>query len=183
MKKTILIFLMSTAFLFASAPLTEKEKIDIEKTKIEIEEKKIQIEKDKLELEKEKLELKKEKLEAEMDLMKTLKKKRAMLKELTPAVVFGKPVRNKTITISSRKITMPEVIEDKHGNFIADQISYYNRQNRKPIFLVMDYCYGGLVSEGEIILTAVKSSKAPVYVIVKNMRHNRRSRKIQLHAS
>ena len=171
MKKLILLLLLSFSVFAEETDLT---KIKDDKLRdVIIEEKKIKIERDKLELEKDQMDFKQDKLEAEIEYLQTLKRKRQLENELKKEVdnvtYLDDPITNTSITITDRKIVFPEEIDDGTGNFISDQIAFFNRQSNKPIFLIMDVCYGGSVSEGEIILTAIKSSRSKIYIIVKQI--------------
>jgi len=88
-------------------------------------------------------------------------------KYLSKSEYTHSPISNGIIKISDRMIEMPIMITGKGANDIAKKISYYNRKNNYPIFLVMDVCYGGSVLGGEKIMRSIKTSKAKVYIVVK----------------
>jgi len=80
-----------------------------------------------------------------------------------------RPFKQGTLSISDRKIHMPKVVNSRSAAFVVKRINYYNAQSAQkyPIFLVMDVCYGGEVWAGERIVQTIKTSKSPVYVVVK----------------
>ncbi|MDM8569383.1 ATP-dependent Clp protease proteolytic subunit, partial [Thiotrichales bacterium HSG1] len=72
------------------------------------------------------------------------------------------------LIISDRRIELEEVIFSGTAKYVNERIHYFNNKSSEyPIFLVIDSCYGGSVMEGAKILEAMKSSRAPVYVVVK----------------
>lgn len=80
------------------------------------------------------------------------------------------PFVDGVLTISDRRIDLNEPIVAGTGDWIARRINYYNNDSQEaPIFLVIDYCPGGSMMDGEIILRAIAASKAPVHVVVKSM--------------
>ncbi len=75
-----------------------------------------------------------------------------------------------TLIISDRNIKLNGVVTMVKARYIVDRINFFNNKNsKKPIFLVIDLNMGGSVWAGALILNAMKSSKAPVYVVVKSM--------------
>jgi ATP-dependent Clp protease protease subunit len=71
------------------------------------------------------------------------------------------------VRVSDRIIHMPQVIRYSNSDMIAKKISFYNRKNSYPIFLVVDISFGGSVMGGELMLKAIAASKAKVYIVVK----------------
>jgi ATP-dependent Clp protease protease subunit len=79
------------------------------------------------------------------------------------------PVVNGQLVISDRRIVLNGPIIKGTADYIVERIHYFNNKNADyPIFLVIGYCRGGLVMEGSRILTAMRNSHAPVYVVVKS---------------
>ena len=74
------------------------------------------------------------------------------------------------LTISDRKIELDLVIVPGIADYVNERIHYYNNKNAEyPIFLIINVCFGGSVMEGAKILEAMRSSRAPVYVVVKTL--------------
>lgn len=78
------------------------------------------------------------------------------------------PVYKNKIVISDRRITLDGAITYESAREVTEAIHFYNNQSeKKPIFLVIESSPGGSVMAGYQILTAMKSSNAPIYVVVK----------------
>jgi ATP-dependent Clp protease protease subunit len=76
---------------------------------------------------------------------------------------------SKTLTISDRRIDINSEIYDEMADIISRQINYYNnKDNSKPIFIVIDKSPGGSIMAGYVIIKAMESSKAPIYVVLKS---------------
>ena len=74
-----------------------------------------------------------------------------------------------TLVLSDRCITLNGVLLPWKANYVVDQIQYFNNKDTKhPIFLVIENSPGGYMNAGWRILTAMKNSQAPVYVVVKS---------------
>ena len=93
-----------------------------------------------------------------------------------PPEYLKEPFTNGQLTLSDRKILLDEVIlpgmENKIGSAekVIERLEYFNNKNSEyPIFLIIDYCYGGSTMEGMKIIKAIQSSQAPVYVVVKSL--------------
>lgn len=71
------------------------------------------------------------------------------------------------LKVSDRVIKMPNAIRMGTGNNIIRKINFYANQNDYPIFLVIDMCMGGILTEGQLIMKAVEKSEVPVYVVLK----------------
>ncbi|TVR46736.1 MAG: hypothetical protein EA402_02300 [Planctomycetota bacterium] len=83
---------------------------------------------------------------------------------------LAEPFVDGVLHISDRRIDLNEPIISGTGDWIARRIAFFNNESpQDPIFLVIDYCPGGSIMDGEIILRAMASSKAPVHVVVKNL--------------
>ena len=80
----------------------------------------------------------------------------------------NKPFKDGVLRVSDRRIDLNGAIIWKTGAWVSDRIHYYNNKSEEyPIFIVIDNCPGGSVREGLRILQAMKSSKAPIHVVVK----------------
>jgi ATP-dependent Clp protease protease subunit len=78
------------------------------------------------------------------------------------------PLINGTLHVSDRRIPFNGPVGDDLAKFVCDHIAFYNLQSEKePIFIVIDASPGGSVMSGYQILRAMQTSKAPVYVVVK----------------
>ena len=78
------------------------------------------------------------------------------------------PFQEGVLSISDRRIDLNEPIILGTGDWIARRINFFNKESaEQPIFIVIDYCPGGSIMEGEIILRAMRASKAPVHLVVK----------------
>lgn len=79
------------------------------------------------------------------------------------------PVLKRKIVVSDRRVELDGPITYESAREITELIHFYNnRSEKKPIFLVIESSPGGSVMSGYQILTAMKSSKAPIYVVVKS---------------
>lgn len=79
------------------------------------------------------------------------------------------PLENGKLYISDRRIEFDGVVTPELANYVAERIYLFNNQNTEyPIFIVIGGSPGGSVMSGYQILKAMESSKAPVYVVVKN---------------
>jgi ATP-dependent Clp protease protease subunit len=86
-----------------------------------------------------------------------------------PQEYLQEPFVDGRLIISDRKIVLEEPIWEGTANYIIERLQYYNNKSTEyPIFLVIDYCPGGSVMEGTRIVNAMKTSRAPVYVVVKS---------------
>ncbi len=81
-----------------------------------------------------------------------------------------KPLRDDgVLVISDRRIPLNGLITTETADFITDRIDFWNNKNDKlPIFIVIDECPGGSVMAGYRILKSMESSKAPIHVVVKS---------------
>ena len=114
-------------------------------------------------------ELKTEKLEAEMKILK-MKQERANYLDKEP-LYLDNPLQedNTTLVISDRRIALNGVISTEMANRITYKVNYFNnKDSKKPIFIVIDSSPGGSVMAGYLIIKAIESSKAPVYVVLKS---------------
>jgi ATP-dependent Clp protease protease subunit len=113
-------------------------------------------------------ELKTEKLEAEITILK-IKRERANYID-KEALYLDEPLKkDNTLVISDRRISLNGPISSTMASEITHKINYFNNKNHtKPIFLVIDSSPGGSVMAGYLIVKAMESSKAPVYVVLKS---------------
>ncbi len=75
---------------------------------------------------------------------------------------------NGTLVISDRRIGLDGVISTVKANYIIEMINFYNLKDSKlPIFLVINVSPGGYLRSGIRIIKAIETSKAPIYVVVK----------------
>ena len=78
------------------------------------------------------------------------------------------PLIDGVLQISDRRIPFNGVVNDALARSVCDRIAFFNAQNSEaPIFIVIDRSPGGSVMSGYMILQAMETSKAPVYVVVK----------------
>lgn len=78
------------------------------------------------------------------------------------------PLKDGVLSISDRRIPFNGVVSEDLADFVTERIAFYNNADAtKPIFIVIDSSPGGSVLAGYRILSAMKSSKAPVFVVVK----------------
>ena len=107
-----------------------------------------------------------EQLRAEIDQTKA-RKERTRYADGEP-VYLKEPLRDGTLVISDRCIDLNGIITPWKANYITDRIRYFNnKDNSKPIFIVINESPGGSVMAGSYILKAMENSRAPVYVVVK----------------
>ena len=97
------------------------------------------------------------------------KKEEASKRVLNEMIYYQKPYRNKVLHISDRRIALNGPIMRGSADFVSSRINYFNNKSQsKPIFIVINVSPGGSVMEGYRILKAMKTSKAPVHVVVKS---------------
>jgi len=78
------------------------------------------------------------------------------------------PLVDGVLHISERRIAFNGIVNDTLAKHVSDQIAFFNAQDpTAPIFIVIDRSPGGSVMSGYLILQAMETSKAPVYVVVK----------------
>ena len=78
------------------------------------------------------------------------------------------PLIDGVLHISDRRIPFNGVVNDRLAREVTSAIAFYNAQDSEaPIFIVIDRSPGGSVMSGYMILQAMETSKAPVYVVVK----------------
>ena len=78
------------------------------------------------------------------------------------------PLIDGVLHISDRRIPFNGRVDDKLADFVCGRIAFYNALDTEaPIFIVIDRSPGGSVMSGYMMLQAMETSKAPVYVVVK----------------
>jgi len=113
-------------------------------------------------------ELKTKKLEREISMFK-IKQERSLYTNNQPLYLENPLKKDNTLIISDRRISLNGLITSKMAQEITTKINYYNnKDNTQPIFLVIDSSPGGSVMAGYLILKAMESSNAPVYVVLKS---------------
>jgi ATP-dependent Clp protease protease subunit len=115
-----------------------------------------------------KWELKKEKLESEISIIK-MEKELSHYVDKEPIYLDNPLQKDNTLIISDRRISLNGAITEATATEITEKINYYNNKDKnKPIFLVIDSSPGGSVMAGYLIIKAMESSNAPVYVVLKS---------------
>jgi len=115
-----------------------------------------------------KWELKKEKLESELSIFK-MEEELSHYADKKPIYLDNPLSKDNTLIISDRRISLNGAITETTAIEITNKINYYNNKDRnKPIFLVIDSSPGGSVMAGYLIIKAMESSHAPVYVVLKS---------------
>jgi ATP-dependent Clp protease protease subunit len=113
-------------------------------------------------------ELKTEKLEAEISIFK-MEKERKQYADKEPSYLDNPLTKENTLVISDRRVDLNGAITSKLAEKITRKINYFNnKENDKPIFIVIDKSPGGSVMAGYQIIKAIESSQAPVYVVLKS---------------
>ncbi len=113
-------------------------------------------------------------LETRIFQMETQIKKQKKTDEIKNMVIGevrypANPLQGRKIVISDRKMELDGPITYDSAAEIVRLIDFYNNQSdSKPIFLVIESSPGGSVMAGYQILSAMKSSRAPIYVVVKS---------------
>ena len=108
-------------------------------------------------------------LEAEIEKFEIEKKHRSYV-SADPVYLENPVTKEGTLIISDRRIALNGVIRSGTADYITSRINYYNNKNEKlPIFIVIDSSPGGSVMEGYRILKSMEGSVAPVYVLVKSL--------------
>lgn len=79
------------------------------------------------------------------------------------------PFVDGTLYISDRRVALNGPITMDLAKTVCERLYFYdNRSSEYPIFIVIDNSPGGSVAAGYQIQQAMRSCKAPVYVVVKN---------------
>jgi len=112
------------------------------------------------------VESKNSRMEAEIDLRKT---RAEWKKEVNSDISYlDEPLQDKTLYLTDRRIKLNGPIISKTGKWVSKRINYFNNRSEKhPIFIVINDSPGGSVMAGMHILKTMKSTEAPVYVVVK----------------
>lgn len=101
--------------------------------------------------------------------LKLAREARASLPEQQNADESSFDIATGRLVIGNRKISLNGPISNPvTAEYIEERIQFFNnKDSKKPIYIVIDDSPGGSVAAGFRILQAMKSSKAPVYVVVK----------------
>lgn len=87
----------------------------------------------------------------------------------TPVTYTMEPFKNGVLTVSDRRIDLNGPIVSGTADAVCDRIDYYNNKDQKlPIFIVINNSPGGSVMAGYRILKSIETSDAPVHVVVKS---------------
>ncbi len=122
-----------------------------------------------IELKKAEWELDANRLKAEIEEIEA-RKSREQYASATPKYLDNPLTdNNTTLVISDRRISLNGIITEKMSTDITNKINYFNnKDSKKPIFIVIDSSPGGSAMAGYLILKAMKSSKAPIYVVLRS---------------
>lgn len=113
------------------------------------------------------LELKLNQMEAELKYMSRQEQWKQRVLETVPYP--PNPLDDKTLTISDRRIQLNDAIIKGSADYVCERIHFFNNKSKTdPIFIVIDRCPGGSIMEGARIVQAIKTSPAPVHVVVKS---------------
>lgn len=113
------------------------------------------------------LELKLSQMEAELKYMSRQEQWKQRVLETVPYP--QNPLSEKTLTISDRRIQLNDVIVTGSADYVCERIHFFNNKSKTdPIFIVIDRCPGGSGMEGARIVQAIKTSPAPIHVVVKS---------------
>ena len=78
-------------------------------------------------------------------------------------------LENQTLYVSDRRISLNDTIFYSTAEYVTERINFFNNQSKTdPIFIIIDWSPGGSVMAGYRILQSIKSSDAPVYVVLKS---------------
>lgn len=117
-----------------------------------------------------------QRLKLELETMKGLLDKKGIKDELDKYADIDDKVsyldqplqKDGSVIISDRRIDLNGVITPWKANYVIDTIHYLNNKNDKfPIFLVIENSPGGSALAGSRILQSMNKSKAPVHVVLK----------------
>ncbi len=148
---------------------------DVAEQKNRAEELKIQLETTKLSFELSKLEFEKAKRTADIEELSeriSEREQKALWESEAnkDPELLEEPFVNGKLILSDRKIELDPIIMRGTAEYVVERIDYFNNKDPNyPIFIIIDVCYGGSVSEGAKILEAMEASPAPVYVVVKSL--------------
>ncbi|OGR81692.1 MAG: hypothetical protein A2X32_08120 [Elusimicrobia bacterium GWC2_64_44] len=137
-----------------------------ERFAMDLDMKRLDLEERRLKVEKLQLDSRMARLNSDLDLRA---KKNEWKKEAnTEPVYLVQPLKNGTLTVSDRRVPLNGPIRYGTADFVTERISYFNNISTQPVFLIIDECPGGSVTEGYSIIKAMESSRAPIYVVVKS---------------
>ncbi len=121
-----------------------------------------------IDLQKAKWKLKQAELKSKISIIK-MEKELNRYVDKKPIYLDNPLTKENTLIISDRRVELNGAITDEMADRISRKINYFNNKNsKKPIFLVIDSSPGGSVMAGYLIMKAIDSSKAPVYVVLKS---------------
>lgn len=145
----------------------EESKIRAEKTRLDLE-----LSRMKIQIARKEKELADQKLVSDALSLKILQREQREKWEsnVNTAVNYrNNPVENKTLYLSDRVVHLNGIISYESATLVIERLQFLaNLSQTKPIFLVIDSSPGGSVMAGYQIIRAMRSSKAPVYVLVKS---------------
>ncbi|MBI5202073.1 MAG: ATP-dependent Clp protease proteolytic subunit, partial [Elusimicrobia bacterium] len=144
----------------------EMAKFDREKSELDLETRRIDLRSRKIRFEAEEKEAKTVALKTDLDMRDRKEDWRSQTNR--DPEYLAEPYKDGVLTISDRKIPLNGPIMRGVADFVSERIHYYNNKSSDPIFIVIDRSPGGSVMEGYRIVKAMKSSKAPVYVVVRS---------------
>lgn len=109
-----------------------------------------------------------EKLKAEIEQTKA-KQERNKHADGEPTYLANPLRKDGTLVISDRSINLNGPVTPWLANYVTDHIQYFNNKDQnKPIFIIIDYSPGGSSAAGYSILSAMENSRAPIHVVVKS---------------
>ncbi len=159
-----------------------KKNDELSKLKLKLQEKKVELALEEVEAKYKKSKLTNEKLDRKLKLadvhsrrsqMKAdieLRKTRSDWKKKVNQEIkyIQKPLQDHVLYLTDRRIKLNGPIVAETGKWVSKRINYFNNQSEKyPIFIVINDSPGGSVMAGMHILKTMKSTEAPVYVVVK----------------
>ncbi len=97
-----------------------------------------------------------------------IQKERKNYADGTPTYLDDPLLPDGTLVISDRSVALNGVITPWKASYVADSITYFNNKDQhKPIFILIENSPGGSAMAGQYILQTMHNSTAPVYVVVK----------------
>ncbi len=106
-------------------------------------------------------------LQAEIDVIENIKSREKYVNK-KPIYLDNPLTDNNKLVISDRRISINGAIRRSMAEEITKKINYFNNKDKsKPIFIVIDSSPGGSALAGYLILKAMKSSEAPIYVVLR----------------
>ena len=152
----------------------DKAEFEKTKTKFQRQKEKVNMELTRIRLETSQMNLRKARVEQKLHKLRSAIMKRQQRKQWedevnTPLKYKLKPFQKGRLFITDRRVDLNGPIFYGMADYIVDQIEYYNnKSSSKPIFIVINASPGGSVIAGYRILMSMKSSRAPIHVVVKS---------------